>query len=90
MNSIKKHREENNLTQTELAKRLGLSQRMIAYYESGASIPTGRTLIKLSKLFGITTDELLSDYTPNTPTRSDKTTNNTDAMKSPPFEMKNR
>jgi len=78
MNTFKKYREQNNMTQEELAKKIGMTQRMIAYYESGEKIPSGKTILRLKKLFNISADELLSDYTPNSLNSSDeKTDNNT-------------
>lgn len=36
---IKKYREENNLTQTEFAKMIGVSPRTLAHYEDGERYP---------------------------------------------------
>jgi uncharacterized protein len=40
-------RREAGLTQTELARRAGTSQAMVARYETGAASPTVRTLARL-------------------------------------------
>jgi len=74
MNTIKYYRERNNMTQEELAEKLGLTQRMISYYENGKKIPSGKTLLRFKKLFNVTADELLSNYTLETPKRLDKQT----------------
>ena len=47
------------LTQRELAARLGVTRRQIAYYESGASRPPGALLGLLADLFQVSTDVLL-------------------------------
>ncbi len=79
MNTIRKYREQNNMTQEELAQEIGITQRMIAYYESGNKIPSGKVLLRFKKLFNVTADELLSNYTLETPNCSDELTtdNNT-------------
>ena len=72
MKTIKEYREQNNMTQEELAKKMGITQRTISYYETGQKIPSGRTLLRLKKIFNVTADELLSNYTLETPNRSDE------------------
>jgi len=57
--TLKLHRESRHMTQTELAKRLGVSQRNVSYYESGDRIPPADVLKKISYLFNITIDELV-------------------------------
>jgi predicted nucleotidyltransferase/DNA-binding XRE family transcriptional regulator len=45
-------RRESGLTQTELARRAGTSQAMVARYETGAASPTVRTLARLLQAAG--------------------------------------
>jgi transcriptional regulator with XRE-family HTH domain len=47
------------LTQRELASRLGVTRRQIAYYESGSGRPPGALLGLLADLFRVSTDVLL-------------------------------
>jgi len=47
------------LTQRELADRLGVTRRQIAYYESGSGRPPGALLGVLADLFRVSTDVLL-------------------------------
>ena len=48
-----------SLTQSELAERVGVSRRQIAYYESGTGRPPGALLGLLADLFQVSTDVLL-------------------------------
>lgn len=55
---IKMYREQNNMTQKELADGLGLSQSAVAKYENGERLVKLEFIQKLSIFFGITEDEL--------------------------------
>jgi transcriptional regulator with XRE-family HTH domain len=57
--NLKNYRKENNLTQDDLAEVLGYSQKNIAKWEQGVTLPPIDVLIELSKLMDITLDELL-------------------------------
>ena len=53
-------REERNITQKTLGGVLGLSPRMISFYESGAHFPRDEgVLIGMAEYFGVSTDYLL-------------------------------
>lgn len=52
-------RKQAGYTQTELAKELGISQRMISYYEAHTEHPPAGLLPSLARLLGVTSDELL-------------------------------
>jgi len=52
-------RKAAGYTQTQLAEALGISQRMVAYYESIEDNPLARILVLLAGTLGISTDELL-------------------------------
>jgi transcriptional regulator with XRE-family HTH domain len=52
-------RKSSGFTQTELARELGVSRRMIAYYEGEAEYPPTAILPRLAQTLGVTTDELL-------------------------------
>ena len=51
------------LTQVGLARRLGVSRRQIAYYESGQGRPPGALLGRLADEFRMSTDALLGRRT---------------------------
>lgn len=54
MNNIRKYRNDKNITQKELANKLGITQQMMSNYEKGYSTPN----INLAKKIAI---ELESD-----------------------------
>ncbi len=52
-------REERGLTQSELARQLGLSRSSVNGWESGLAVPSTSMIIELAKIFHVTTDYLL-------------------------------
>ena len=50
-NILKKIRQDNNLTQEELAKKIDTSRSNIANYENNKNMPSVDILDKLSKMF---------------------------------------
>lgn len=52
-------RTENKLTQGQVASRVGVATSAISSYESGVRLPSYTVLIKLSRLFHVSTDYLL-------------------------------
>ncbi|MBR0542606.1 MAG: helix-turn-helix transcriptional regulator [Clostridia bacterium] len=56
---IRNLREDNDLTQKQVADYLGTSQTMYARYERGANELPIRHLIKLSTLYKVSTDYIL-------------------------------
>lgn len=60
-------REDNDLTQAQIAEILGTSQTMYARYERGANEIPLRHIITLCKFYNISADELLGT-TPNSKT----------------------
>ena len=52
-------REDNDLTQQEIATMLGTSQTMYARYERGASEMPIRHLIALSRIYKVSSDYIL-------------------------------
>ena len=47
---IKLARIELDLTQTQLAQRINSKQKSISRYETGASLPSIKTLVKIAKI----------------------------------------
>ena len=54
-------RKQNGWSQEELAEKMDVSRQSISKWESGASIPDINRIIKLSTIFGVSTDYLLLD-----------------------------
>ena len=52
-------RIEKNLTQKQVADRIGLAISAVSSYESGSRYPTYDTHIKLARMFHVSTDYLL-------------------------------
>ncbi len=59
MNFLRDLREDNDLTQTEVAGVLGTSQTMYARYERGANEMPIRHLVKLCQFYKVSSDEVL-------------------------------
>lgn len=58
-NRIKSLRLENNYTQKELADKIGLTPKMISFYEKGERIPPLDIVLKLIQIFDVSSDYLL-------------------------------
>lgn len=56
---IKFLREKSDLTQAQLATRLGITKSMVSAYETSMRLPSLNTLIKISYVFKVSTDYLL-------------------------------
>lgn len=54
-------RKKNGWSQEELADRLEVSRQSVSKWESAQSVPDMNRILKLSELFGVTTDYLLKD-----------------------------
>ena len=61
---IKELRIRNNLSQTELAQIIDVSQKSVSDYEKGKTQPDFETLIKLADYFHTTVDNLLDHEVP--------------------------
>jgi transcriptional regulator with XRE-family HTH domain len=56
---IKLLREESGMTQSELARVLGLSRSGVNAWEMGLSVPSTPYIVELAKQFNVSTDYLL-------------------------------
>ena len=54
-------RKKNGWSQEELAEKLGVTRQSISKYEGARSIPDLDKILKLSEIFGVTTDYLIKD-----------------------------
>ena len=54
-------RKRMNWSQEELAEKLNISRQSVSKWEVGATIPDLDKILKMSELFGVSTDYLLKD-----------------------------
>ena len=59
MNRIKQLRTEKNMLQSDVARYIGKSERLVGFYENGKRDPNTETLAKLSELFEVSIDYIL-------------------------------
>jgi transcriptional regulator with XRE-family HTH domain len=59
--NIKRLRKSNGWTQTQLAKILGTSQKVITSYETGVKKPPINRLPDLAAVFGVTIEEIIGE-----------------------------
>jgi transcriptional regulator with XRE-family HTH domain len=59
-------RKSRGFTQAELAAAVGVSKRVITYYEQDDAQPPGAMLVDLAKKLRVTSDELLGLKPPKT------------------------
>ena len=60
-------RKQQNWSQEQLAELLGVSRQSVSKWESGLSIPDLDKIIKMSSIFGVSTDYLIKDDITETP-----------------------
>ncbi|WP_053983846.1 helix-turn-helix domain-containing protein [Niameybacter massiliensis] len=58
---LKELRKENNITQLELSKKLGIVRTAITNYETGRTMPDPITLNALAKIFNVSLDYLMGE-----------------------------
>ena len=58
-NTLNTLRLRENMTQAQLAQKLGLTKSVISAYETGLRLPSYDVLIHISKIFKVSTDYLL-------------------------------
>lgn len=68
-------RKEAGLTQAQLSQQIGISQRMLSHYEHCSEYPYSGVLCDLSKVLGVSADELLGLTQPPKLTKAAKPKN---------------
>ena len=58
-NVLKTLRLKENMTQAQLAQKLGLTKSVISAYETGLRLPSYDILTHIAKIFNVSTDSLL-------------------------------
>ncbi len=56
---IKKLREDQDLTQSALAKQLGITRSSVNAWEMGISVPSTQYVVELARIFHVSADYLL-------------------------------
>ncbi len=56
-------RKSHNYTQDDLAKRLDISRQAVSKWETGTTLPDLEVLLKISKLYNVTINEILEPQT---------------------------
>ena len=56
---LKALRTAKKMSQKDLAERIGIAKSVISFYESGDRFPSYDVLIKIARIFNVTTDYLL-------------------------------
>ena len=56
---LKNLRTGRKMSQKYLAERIGIAKSAISFYESGDRFPSFEVLIKIARIFNVTTDYLL-------------------------------
>ena len=58
--NLKKIRKDNNLSQEDLAEKLGVSRQSVSKWESGLAYPEMDKVLQICKMFNLNIDELLN------------------------------
>lgn len=61
-NRIRDLRENKDLTQKELSEMIGLTPKMISFYENAQRTPPIDVLMKLAKIFNVSVDYLIGNH----------------------------
>ncbi len=59
---IKEFRQEQNLSQTEFGKKLGVSQDTVSLWERGKGLPSILDIIKIIDVFSTDENKISADY----------------------------
>lgn len=62
--NLKKIRTKMKMSQSDLAKKVGVSERMIQKYEAGVAVPRITVADKIAKALKVSSDELVGGYRP--------------------------
>ena len=86
--NIRNYRKANNLSQDELAEKLGVSRQSISLWENGQTQPTLDNIIALAKIFHVTSDALLSSESSETVSEPAESAKAAPAGEEPPSKKK--
>lgn len=58
---LKKIRQDNHLSQEDFSEQFHMTRQTVSNWENGKSFPDLETLVKISNIFNVSTDELLKE-----------------------------
>lgn len=58
---ISAERKRKNVSQTEVAKVVGITQTAISYFESGEKFPSAPVIKRLAQYYGVSMDYLMDN-----------------------------
>ena len=61
--NIRKYRKENNISQEDLAEKLGVTRQSISLWENNQTQPSIDNIIAIAKVLELSTDDLLLSAT---------------------------
>lgn len=61
MINLKKHRMRATMTATELAERLGVSNKQVSLWENGIVQPNLKNALAIAKILGVTIEDLVRE-----------------------------
>jgi len=59
---LRKLRSDRKWTQSDISEQLGIVRSTYAYYEIDKTSPDPATMVKIAKIFGVSTDYLLGNF----------------------------
>lgn len=62
-NIIKMLRARDNISQEELAEKIGISRPALSNIETGKMIPSGKTVIRIANYFNIPAEQIFFENT---------------------------
>lgn len=78
---LAKLRKEHSLSQEQLAEKIGVSRQAVSKWERAEATPDIDNLISLSRVYGISLDEMLGLNGPETPKNSSETKRENEQIK---------
>ena len=64
---LKELRERNKISQAALARQVGISQSLIAQFETGEKVPNAYVLLRIATYFHTTCEELMEKWRKSKP-----------------------
>lgn len=77
---LKNLRLEKNITQKDLAKHLGVTDRSVGYYETGQRTPPPDILEKIADYFNVSVDYLLGRTEERNPYQTEENNSKSDGL----------